>query len=386
MKRFKPKDNAYKGVYTHTAKDGTVTWYVAYNGRPPEKVPGNNITGMDARNYRSECVNHAGIDMVIPNRRGKVSPEGIAFLSAYKIWLEWAEDNLAPKTRRPMVTRWEKYLKGPLARIALETLDEPFVRGLVRRWKRMGLSAGSQKRITAVISSIYKACKDEGYYTGANPIYGMTISGARARRERTLTPQECDALLLEFKKTRRNYYWMMGLQCYGGLRPSEVLKLRPMDIHMSQGKIVIPNVKTPTGATKSRTVWFGDDPKLKSIVSEIVKGFPRRSSARLFPNYMDYPYINRIIDKLGLNDGIDPKDHVNRISPYSFRHSYASEMLEQGANVTQVQAALGHDRLDSTMVYLHNKDDAAREGQRILAEGREAQENSSLKVISGGKY
>ena len=73
---------------------------------------------------------------------------------------------------------------------------------------------------------------------------------------------------------------------------------------------------------------------------------PRRADARFFPKSLESAYVQRIFAECGYNKAIDGRDRVNRISAYTFRHSYATQALEAGANVKDVQAMLGHDSLD----------------------------------------
>jgi len=59
-------------------------------------------------------------------------------------------------------------------------------------------------------------------------------------------------------------------------------------------------------------------------------------------------------------------------------------MLYNGATLMEVQGALGHDRPETTMNYLHPAEDAAREGQRKLAQAR-ATGKPELKIMKGGQ-
>jgi site-specific recombinase XerD len=383
MKRYKPGDNKYNGIFTHTAKDGKVTWYMSGSVRGetfgPIKIPGAAMNGSKAKNRRDRYIE----DLV---KGDTVKGKDMRFAQAYLLWQEWAIQNLKTRTYKPMKYRYEKHLKRCLNRVRLDQMDEPFARKLVTKWQRGGQDAPTCKQNLAVVGSIYKAMRELGYWEGKSPIYGMNIKGSKHRRIMTLTANECHTLLLEFKKTRIHYYWMMALMWRGGMRPSEVLKLRPMDIHPRQGFILIPDVKNPHGEYKTRKVWFKDDRFLSTIVRQILIRIPRRSDQRFFPVTLDTKYIRSIFAKCGYNKGLKSKDMVNRYSPYTFRHSYATQALEAGANVKDVQRMLGHDSLDSTMVYVHEINDAAQRGQALLAKALDASmENPELREIKGGK-
>jgi site-specific recombinase XerD len=53
--------------------------------------------------------------------------------------------------------------------------------------------------------------------------------------------------------------------------------------------------------------------------------------------------------------------------------------------VQDVQGSLGHDRLSTTMIYLHAMEEDAKEGQRLLAQARSALDKAEMKILKGGK-
>ena len=71
-------------------------------------------------------------------------------------------------------------------------------------------------------------------------------------------------------------------------------------------------------------------------------------------------------------------------SGISNAETYSDPMLDADANIKEVQDALGHDSLSSTMHYLHRRQDAAQRGQEKLAK-RRSRVQPELKVHKGGK-
>lgn len=66
-------------------------------------------------------------------------------------------------------------------------------------------------------------------------------------------------------------------------------------------------------------------------------------------------YIQAIVTRYTARAGID-----RRVTPHTFRHSYATDMLALGFNIREVQDLLGHSHVNTTMVYLHvNRDELA---------------------------
>jgi integrase len=79
---------------------------------------------------------------------------------------------------------------------------------------------------------------------------------------------------------------------------------------------------------------------------------------------------HKACDELHLNDGIDPKDTVNMLTPHCLRHSFASNLLKSGADIKQVQLLMRHDTLESTMHYLHADDSSKASALKLRSERR----------------
>jgi integrase len=101
---------------------------------------------------------------------------------------------------------------------------------------------------------------------------------------------------------------------YAGLRTDEVLKLQVKDINLDQDIINTVDIKSATNQAK--TDWVPIDEILRPILEESVNG---AAGKKLFPKTFNYTAWHKACDRLGLNEGVDPKDRVNRLTPYSLR-------------------------------------------------------------------
>jgi integrase/recombinase XerD len=136
-----------------------------------------------------------------------------------------------------------------------------------------------------------------------------------------------------------------------GMRVSELVGLKPADLNLSDGYL------TCTGkGDKQRIVPIGQEAS-EWVRRYIRDGRPellhRGSSPWLFVNARDGGPLSRVgFWKVLKNYGI--KAGVNRdISPHVLRHSFATHLLERGADLRAIQVMLGHADLSTTQIYTH---------------------------------
>lgn len=142
---------------------------------------------------------------------------------------------------------------------------------------------------------------------------------------------------------------MIELAYGAGLRVSELINLNISDIHLNMSLVNI------TGkGNKERIVPLGDK-SIKAIRKYIVEGRPF-----LHPIEREVLFLNKsgarisrigfykIIQNLAIKAGIEKK-----ISPHTLRHSFATHMLENGADLRAVQELLGHEDILTTENYTH---------------------------------
>jgi len=136
-----------------------------------------------------------------------------------------------------------------------------------------------------------------------------------------------------------------------GLRVSELINLKPHDVNLESGYL------TTTGkGRKQRLVPLGDEAAswvhryLKEARPALLK---KRSSPRLFVNARDGAGLSRvgfwkILKGYGRQAGV-----AAALSPHMLRHSFATHLLERGADLRAIQMMLGHSDLSTTQIYTH---------------------------------
>jgi len=158
-----------------------------------------------------------------------------------------------------------------------------------------------------------------------------------------LSPDEAALFLAAIKNLK--YRAVLSL-CYGaGLRISEALHLQVSDIDSKRMMIRVRQAK----GHKDRYVMLS--PKLLELLREYWK--KERPSTWLFPGRCkDHPLDATTLQhvcRLARNDSGITKP----VTPHTLRHSFASHLLEAGANIRTIQLLLGHNSLQTTAVYTH---------------------------------
>ena len=126
------------------------------------------------------------------------------------------------------------------------------------------------------------------------------------------------------------------LMYYAGLRVSEVCKLKKRDIDLKSGTIFISRSKN----LKNRYVLIDD--KLIPHLLELMKG-----------KKDDDVLIKTKPALLWFNIKYQSKKYGIRVHPHTLRHSYATNLLNDGFPITDVKELLGHSDVSTTQVYLH---------------------------------
>ncbi len=171
---------------------------------------------------------------------------------------------------------------------------------------------------------------------------------------KVLSVEQIDALLDSIDKTtlsgkRDDALFELVYSC--GLRISEVCTLKVVNVHLDDRLILVHGK-----GDKERLVPFGDRAYEKILIylnevrPELVKG---RTVAELFVNYRGDPISRKGVWKrfqeLEALSGVEAKVHT-------LRHSFATHLLQGGADLRSVQELLGHSDLSTTTIYTHVTD------------------------------
>ena len=215
------------------------------------------------------------------------------------------------------------------------------------------ISARSQARIISGIKAFYKYLIMEDYLK-INPTELIESPKIGLKLPDTLSLIEIDKLIaavdLSNKQGERNRAILETLYSCG-LRVSELTNLQLSNIHFKEGylKVIGKGDKerlAPIGgrAIKYLTIYINEVRNHQ----EIKKGhedfvFLNNRGAKL-TRVMIFLIIQKLTEEIGLK---------KKISPHTFRHSFATHLIEGGADLRAVQEMLGHESITTTEIYTH---------------------------------
>jgi len=143
---------------------------------------------------------------------------------------------------------------------------------------------------------------------------------------------------------------MLELLYATGLRVSELVHLRLLDVNLEAGF-----VKTLGKGSKERMVPFGEKAR-QAVKTYLLDGrsalLKEGHPPYLFLNFRGKPLTRQGFWKIIKNHGIMAGIKKN-IKPHGLRHSFASHLLEAGADLRSVQLMLGHADITTTQIYTH---------------------------------
>jgi integrase/recombinase XerD len=280
----------------------------------------------------------------------KKTPTNI--VKAYQRYLK-LQRGYSPNTLDAYVRDLQKlqdYLSGEdkdLLAVELKDLQH-FAAGL----HDIGIGPRSQCRILSGVRSFYRFLQLDGYRDDdptellESPVLGHHLP-------EVLTTAEVDALeasidLSKWEGHRNRAIIEVLFSC--GLRVSELIHLKLTDLYLNE-----QFVRVMGKGSKERLV-----PISPKAIKELMLWFDDRCQMNIKPGEEDYVFLNRrgahltrtmiliMIKRQALQAGI-----TKTISPHTLRHSFATVLLEGGADLRAIQVLLGHESIGTTEIYTH---------------------------------
>ena len=268
------------------------------------------------------------------------------------------EKGLSPQT-------WVSYLEDLQAFFAYfsdkkttDDLLETDLNEFLKYELSLGKSVSTALRRLSSTRSFYLFLKKDGYYTGNLP--DIEAPKKPKHLPNCLSEDEVDALLsapdIETDSGLRDKA-MLETMYASGLRVSELLKLEKGQVNLSKGVITVFG----KGA-KERKVPIADFAVdyIKKYISEVRNKSENKGSKYLFLSKRGGPisrvYFFRQVRKYSEQAGI-----TTQVSPHTLRHSFATHLLNHGAQLRIVQGMLGHTNIATTQIYTHVSNEKLKE-------------------------
>ena len=216
----------------------------------------------------------------------------------------------------------------------------------------IGIQPRSQARILSGIRSFFRFLTLDDYIR-QDPSELLESPQIGRHLPDVLTVAEIDALIGAIDQTtpegQRNRAILETLYSCG-LRVSELCNLKLSDLYLNEGFI-----KVEGKGSKQRLV-----PISPRAINELKYYFAERDRVTIKPGYEDFVFISRFGKNISrimvfhiIKELADRTGLKKSISPHTFRHSFATHLLEGGANLRAIQAMLGHESISTTEIYTH---------------------------------
>lgn len=245
------------------------------------------------------------------------------------------------KQYMPRITDFIAHLNKPIE----EYTDMDFQMYLYEYRKRKNVSNRTLNTIRGEIASWFKQLLAKSYISKDPTITVATIKYQPKKRE-PLTDDELVALKHVCDTPREKL--LISLLFETGCRVSEVVNIKINDIDMIRKSIVV------TGkGNKTRTVYFQSNTKW--CIEHYLKWRGEDCSEYLFVLEGKHKVQNKPISVHAVEDSVRELRIASKIKnhciPHTLRHTFATDLLQSGMDVTKIQKLMGHSSISTTMVY-----------------------------------
>ncbi|MGH9457457.1 MAG: site-specific tyrosine recombinase XerD [Thermoanaerobaculia bacterium] len=262
------------------------------------------------------------------------------------------EKGLAPNSLRSYradLRHFGHWLAGK--ELDLERLERVHIVRYFQSLRSAGISARSTARALAAIRGLFRFLTSERHLK-ADPTENIDNPKLWSTLPKSLIASEVEALLgapdVSTTLGLRDKA-MLELLYATGLRVSELIRVRLDDLVLDAGFL-----RTIGKGSKERLVPFGDAAR-DAIVAWIERGRPeldRHGDPHLFLGIRGRP-LSRQSVWLKIQTYAREAGVTAHISPHVLRHSFATHLLENGADLRSVQMMLGHSDISTTQIYTH---------------------------------
>lgn len=273
-------------------------------------------------------------------------------VSKYQIYLR-LEKSLSPNSVDAYLTDLDKLLRFMGSEdLTYKDITYENLQQFVAQLHDIGIHPRSQARIISGIKSFYRFLLLDDYITN-DPTELLESPKIGLKLPEVLTVNEINNILdtidLSLPEGQRNRA-MLEVLYSCGLRVSELITLRYSDVYFEEGFI-----KVEGKGSKQRLV-----PISGTALHEIKNYLYDRNLVKVKKGFEDILFLSRrgtALSRIMVFHVIKQQTEMagihKNVSPHTFRHSFATHLLEGGANLRAIQEMLGHEKITTTEIYTH---------------------------------
>lgn len=232
--------------------------------------------------------------------------------------------------------------------ITLEQLDQ-----FAAQIRDLGVSARSLARILSGVRSFYRFLTLEREIE-TDPTELLASPNIGKHLPDVLSTEEVDSIIAaidpDMREAKRDHAIIETLYSCG-LRVSELCELLISNLYLDEGYIRVHGK-----GNKERLI-----PISQEAIDRLREWFAQRAELCIKPGHEDYVFVSmrrctklsRITLFVRIKQLAELAGIQKNISPHTFRHSFATHLLEGGANLRAIQAMLGHESISTTEIYTH---------------------------------
>lgn len=249
------------------------------------------------------------------------------------------------------IRKLEEFFTRPGHEIDPSAVKYNDLRDFINWYGSENSNARTQARVLSGIRAFYRYLLTDGEIDD-NPSSLIESPKSGLKLPEVLSVQEIDRIVEAIDLSRPDGHRNKAIieTLYGcGLRVSELVGLRLTDIHASEGYVNVTGkgnkqrlVPISHKALKEIDLYRIDRNRLHVIYNENIVFLNRRG--RKLTRAMIFTIVRDLAGKAGI---------MKKISPHTFRHSFATHMIEAGADLRAVQEMLGHESIITTEIYTH---------------------------------
>ncbi|TAH03800.1 MAG: site-specific tyrosine recombinase XerD [Sphingobacteriales bacterium] len=251
------------------------------------------------------------------------------------------------------VEKFTQFLQASCTMVTPEQVSLQQLQAFIAAIVQLGIAPTSQARVISGLRAFYKYCLIE-QVCSTDPTILLEAPKLKRALPDVLSFDEIEQIIAQIDLSKpeggRNKAILETMYSCG-LRVSELINLKISCLHLEVGFV--------------RVVGKGDKERLVPIGSSAIKYITIykkdiRSHIAIKPGNADILFLNRRGSKLSrvmifllLKDLVKAAGIKKNISPHTFRHSFATHLVEGGADLRAVQEMLGHESITTTEIYTH---------------------------------